>query len=361
MTLRFETDDRTAELLGGDRLWFDQEERRMIRAATVYVAYGCPDWGAPNGIRKPQLCPFCTLPDLAIDFQRRHFGESMTAGDHLELFEQAFERTLASVSDLHTLKIFNGGSFFHMPRALQEEIMRRAASGKVRRVVVEARAGLITADVLDPLLEILGEVRLTVRIGVETKDHHLRTKKLPKGQSYGQLRQASAVMAQRKVTSGGYVMLNPAPGLSGEQMVQEARSTIEWVLESGGENLGMQEVYFCATCVEPGTRLEEEWLSGAYRPARLWDVFDVLAWAVERYGTRIHLLPFEEASPYVAVPSNHRPQGIPQSLEGAEGCDLPFHAMLRRYRETMDPKVLVPPSCSCKVGLAGQPDSAAFC
>lgn len=348
MTQPVQANDRIAELLGGSRSWFDQEERRMVKAATVYVAYGCPDWGAPNGVRKRQLCPFCTLPDLAIDFQQRYFGGAMMPADHLDLFDQAFERTLAGVPDLHTLKVFNGGSFFHMPGALQEGIMRRVASRGVRRVVVEARAGLITADVLDPLLEILGNVRLTVRIGVETKDHHLRTKKLPKGQSYGQLLAASAVMSQRKVMAGGYVMLNPAPGLSREHMVREACSTIEWVLESGADNLGMQEVYFCATCVEPGTRLEEEWRSGAYRPARLWDVFDVLAWAVERYGTRIHLLPFEEASPYVAVPSNHRSEGIPQSLAGAQGCDLQFHAMLRRYRETMDSRLLEPPECPCR-------------
>lgn len=349
MTQLSQADSRTAELLGGQRSWFDQEEQRMVQAATVYVAYGCPDWGAPNGIRKRQLCPFCTLPDLAIDFQKRHFGGAMTSDDHLGLFAQAFEMTLASVPDLHTLKIFNGGSFFHMPGAVQEGIMRRAASQGVRRIVVEARAGLITADVLDPLLEILGDIRLTVRIGVETKDHHLRTKKLPKGQSYDQLLAASTLMSQRKVMAGGYVMLNPAPGLSREQMIHEACSTIEWVLESGAGNLGMQEVYFCATCVEPGTRLEEDWLLGTYRPARLWDLFDVLTWAVERYGTRIHLLPFEEASPYVAVPSNHQPQGIPQSLEGAQGCDLQFHAMLRRYRETMDPATLEPPDCPCRV------------
>jgi radical SAM enzyme (TIGR01210 family) len=313
------------------------------------VAYGCPDWGAPNGIRKRQLCPFCILPDLAIDFQKRHFGGSMTPGDHLSLFDQVFESILGSVPALHTLKVFNGGSFLQMPSPLQEGIMHRiAGSGRVRRVVVEARAGLITAEALDPLLGILGDIRLTVRIGVETKDHHLRTKRLPKGQSYGQLLAASAVMLERGVTSGGYVLLNPAAGLSGEQMVREARATIEWVLDRGAENLGLQEVYFCATCVEPGTRLEEEWLAGDFCPARLWDVFDVLVWVVERYGTRVHLLPFEEALPYRAVPSNHVPQGIPQSLEGAQGCDLPFHAMLRRYRETMNPEVLKPPACSCR-------------
>jgi uncharacterized Fe-S cluster-containing MiaB family protein len=100
--------------------------------------------------------------------------------------------------------------------------------------------------------------------------------------------------------------------------------------------------------VESGTRLEEEWLAGVFRPARLWDVFDVLAWAVEKYGSRVHLLPFQEALPYAAVPSNHVPQGIPQSLEGAEGCDLQFHSLLQRYRETMDPAVLEPPNCPCR-------------
>jgi radical SAM enzyme (TIGR01210 family) len=349
MTSLLENEGRASELMGGDRLWFDLNEQRMVRAATVYIAYGCPDWGAPNGIRKRQLCPFCILPDLAIDYQERHFGGSMSSTDHLELFEQVFAATLAGVPELHTLNVFNGGSFFQMPGPVQEGVVRRVAeSGRVRRIVVESRAGLITAEALDPLLEMLGQVRLTVRIGVETKDHHLRTKRLPKGQSYSQLRAASQVMLQRKVASGGYVILNPASGLSKDQMLREARSTIEWVLESGVEGLGMQEVYFCAACVESGTRLEEEWLAGIFRPARLWDVFDVLAWAVERYGRRVHLLPFQEALPYVAVPSNHVPQGIPQNLEGAKGCDIQFHSLFQRYRETMDPGLLEPPSCSCR-------------
>lgn len=347
--LLLQEDERTRELMGGDRLWLDLEAQRMIRAATVYIAYGCPDWGAPNGVRKRQLCPFCILPDLALEYQSRYFGGSMSPTDHLKLFEEAFETTLANAPDLHTLNVFNGGSFLHMPRSVQEGVVTQVvASERVRRLVVESRAGLITAEALDPLLEMLGEVRLTVRIGVETKDHHLRTKRLPKGQSYDQLMAAGEMMRQRRVTSGGYVILNPASGLSRDEMVSEARSTIEWILESDAQGLGMQEVYFCATCVEPGTRLEEEWLAGTFRPARLWDVFDVLTWAVERYGNRVHLLPFQEALPYAAVPSNHVPRGIPQNLEGAEGCDLRFHSMFQRYRETMDPRVLEPPVCSCR-------------
>jgi radical SAM enzyme (TIGR01210 family) len=245
--------------------------------------------------------------------------------------------------------VFNAGSFFAMPRALQEGIMSLVASlGTIRRVVVESRSGLITAAALDPLLEILDDVRLTVRIGVETKDRHLRTKMLPKGQSYDQLLAASTEMRKQGVGSGGYVMLNPAPGLSREQAVQEAQSTISWILDGGAGDLALQEVYFCAACVEEGTLLEKSWRAGTFRPASLWDVFDVLKWGVGKYGTRVHLLPFEDALPYIAVPSNHVCQGIPQTLEGAQGCDLEFHGMFQRFRETMDPAVLAPPDCSCR-------------
>lgn len=342
-------DEKVADLLGGQRWWFDYSEDRMVAAATAYVPYGCPDWGAPNGIRKPQLCPFCVLPDLAIRYQEKYFNGKMSADEYLELFRRVVEAILTSVPTLHTLMVFNAGSFFAMPRALQEGIMRLVVSlGTVRRVVVESRSGLITAATLGPLLEILDDVCLTVRIGVETKDRHLRTKMLPKGQSYDQLLAASAEMRKLGVGSGGYVMLNPAPGLSQEQAVQEAQSTISWILDEGMGDLALQEVYFCAACVEEGTLLEKSWRAGIFQPASLWNVFDVLKWAAGKYGARVHLLPFEDALPYIAVPSNHVRQGIPQTLEGALGCDLEFHRMLQRFRETMDSAVLVPPDCSCR-------------
>jgi radical SAM enzyme (TIGR01210 family) len=342
-------DEKVAGLLGGQRFWFDRHEGRMVTAATAYIPYGCPDWGAPNGKRKPQLCPFCVLPDLAIGFQEKYFDGKMSAEEQMDLFRRVLAAIVSQVPALHTLMVFNAGSFFAMPISLQEGIMRLiVSSGVVRHVVVESRSGLITAATLGPMLEALGGVRLTVRIGVETKDHHLRTKMLPKGQSYDQLLAASAEMRKRGVGSGGYVMLNPAPGLSREQAMQEARSTISWILDEGEGDLALQEVYFCAACVEPGTLLEKSWREGAFQPARLWDVFDVLKWAVGKYGPRVHLLPFEDALPYVAVPSNHVRQGIPQSLEGAQGCDLEFHRMLQSYRETMDSAALVPPDCSCR-------------
>src|SRR4051812_5120583 len=227
-------DERVSGLLGGERWWLDNLEKRIVKAATAYVAYGCPDWGAPNGIRKPQLCPFCILPDLAIGFQEKYFEGKMSTGEHLELFRHVFDAILSHVPSLHTLMVFNAGSFLSMPPALQEGIMSMiVSSGSVKRVVVESRAGLITEATLDPLLEMLDGIRLTVRIGIETKDHHLRTKMLPKGQSYEQLLAASAEMRRLGVDAGGYVMLNPAPGLSKEKALQEARSTISWILEEG--------------------------------------------------------------------------------------------------------------------------------
>jgi uncharacterized Fe-S cluster-containing MiaB family protein len=180
---------------------------------------------------------------------------------------------------------------------------------------------------------------------VETKEHHLRTKVLPKGQSVQQLVAAGTCMQQLGVTAGGYVLLKPAPGYDCREALAEAEATIEWVVGSGNDSLGMNEAYFCAACVPPKGLLFEAWLAGTFQPATLSMVFEVIRFAAERFGRCVHLLPFTDIPPFVAIPSNHVPQGIPEDLTGATGCDVAFHAMFERYRQTMEKTVLVEPDC----------------
>jgi hypothetical protein len=152
-------------------------------------------------------------------------------------------------------------------------------------------------------------------------------------------------MRQRGVTAGGYVLLKPAPGYECHEALAEAEATIEWVVGSGDDSLGMDEAYFCAACVPPKGLLFEAWRAGAFQPATLSMVLEVIRFAAERFGRRVHLLPFTDSPPFVAIPSNHVPQGIPEDLTGAIGCDLAFHAIFKKYRQTMDKAVLVAPTC----------------
>ncbi len=350
------SDPKVALLRGGIRPWYDVAEGRLVRAATLYLAEGCPDWGELPGPGKPILCRFCSLPKAAEGYRQEFFGgRALVPEEHLGIFRANLEHLAPPNGDIHTVMVFNAGSFFSdiaNPVAVQAEVARMIAEHPTAlRLVVESRAELVTLPVLRRLTDILQPAgkSLTVRIGVETQDERLRLKVLRKGHTRRQLLSAVEAMKEAGVASGGYVLLNPAPNLDILWAMEEAERTIGWVLGNAEGDLGMDEAYFGPTCVGPGSLLEIEWRKGKFRPASLWAAWKVLHNVAKVYGRRTHLLPFKDEPPFLAVPSNHVPAGIPENLEGAEGCDLEFHGLLQQYRETMDLNALENiPACSCK-------------
>lgn len=334
-------DPRISFLSGGSSEWWDPQDGK-VRAFTLFVPFGCPDWGETKGIRN-NLCTFCSLPNAVADFKRVFYETSqIPERDYVELF-----RTTKRAVDIkfHTLMIFNAGSFLAMPLRVQEEIMGEISNlPAIRRVVIESRAELITKESVARIVSLLNtRQRLTIRIGVETKNDTLRLKVLRKGHSRQRLKRACIIMKDYGVTSGGYVLLNPAPGLGPLQALQECQDTLEWVLD----DLKMDEAYFAATCVGPDSELARAWKEGRFKPATLWMVFKILQ-SARKYRNRVHLLRFKDTPELLAVPSNHIPQGIPENLVGAQGCDLLCHGILDQYRNTMDHSVLTPPDCECR-------------
>lgn len=343
-------DPRVDGLRGGRRIWWCVRRGKFVKACHVYIAFGCPDWGERGGKRN-ELCIFCSLPEAGRMFRSDFYDGHMTSKDHLDMFR----RVLAAEDKegvFDTIAIFNAGSFFAMPEALQNDLLQNVARHPyIRRVVVESRAELITHPVVERTKSFLeeGDLDLTVRIGVESQDDHLRQRVLKKGHKRAVLRQATEILKSHDISVGGYVLLNPAPDLDPRWALDEAKKTLEWVLGSAG--LGMDEAYYCATCVGQGkspSPLEIAWKAGRFSPASLWMVFDALKHGAEMFPGRVHMLPFQDEPPFLAVPSNHVAQGVPQDLSGATECDMEFHRVLGRYRETMDPSVLEAPECSCR-------------
>ena len=208
-----EDDDRIKSLYGGNRLWWDVDEQQMVLAVTLYVAFGCPDWGEKGGKRN-NLCTFCALPNAAQKYRETFYsGLHIPDAEHVKVFNVNLS-TAPLVKDAHTLMIFNAGSFLAMPESVQQEIMHDVVSQKnIKRVVIESRATLITEEAIKPLMEILSPAGklLSVRIGVETNNDHLRLKVLRKGHSRKELHRAVAVLKKYGVTAGGYALLKPAP------------------------------------------------------------------------------------------------------------------------------------------------------
>jgi radical SAM enzyme (TIGR01210 family) len=347
-----DTKEMVELLKAGGRLWWDVNEKRFVRASTIYIPFGCPDWGERGGSRN-HLCTFCALPNAVAGFRQTFFGgKFVSPKDLVSLFRETLRATAKSEGgSIHTLMLFNAGSFLAMPIEVQVEIMRETARHPdIKHVVIESRAELVTEAAVGRLVELLERpsMRMTIRIGVETQDDKLRLRVLRKGHTRSQLRNAIHVMRASGVFAGGYALLNPAPGLSPEWAIHEALATLDWILGRKVGDLGMDEAYFCSTNVGPGTPLETEWRGGRFTPATLWMVFATLQSAIEKHGHRVHLLPFKDEPPLLAVPSNHVERGVPETLDGARECDIAFHAMLERYRTTMDADVLVPPACNCK-------------
>lgn len=362
-------EEKFLALQGGVRPWWDVLEHRLIKAGILYLPQGCPDWGETKGERNT-LCTFCSLPYAASDYRLNFYGskDQLSQDEHLRLFTANFESIAPLDADIHTLMVFNAGSFLadvantpETQTAIAEQVSDHPT---IKRFVVESRAELVTSAALERLMKILGPAgkRLAIRIGVETQNDTLRTKVLRKGHSRKQLFEAVRLMKAYGVESGGYVLLNSAP-LNDLRLVmqkqdadetdvyiwamQETQETLEWVLGNNPDQLGMDEAYFCSTNVGPGTPLTEAWQKGDFQPASLWMVFSVLKKALTRFSGRVHLLPFKDEPPLLAVPSNHVSTGILQDLSNAEGCDILFHQMFDCYRKTFDPRVLVPPNCTC--------------
>lgn len=339
-------DERIPHLVGGMRPWYDVSEQRIVGSATVYVPYGCPDWGEKNGARNG-LCTFCALPNAVADYRAAFYaGNAVPCADHIETFQKALAQ-VAAEAQFHTLMIFNAGSYLAMPTEVQVAIMHEVMKYPfIQRVVVEGRAPLVTSEALVRLREALPSKELTVRIGVETQDDDLRLKVLKKGHRRVELLRACEAMRNLGVVSGGYALLNPAPHLDKKWAEQEAIATIEWILDENA-GLGMNEVYFGPTCVGPNTPLAKFWEAGEFFPASLHSVVRVLSAVLPKYEGRVHLLPFVDTPSFLAVPSNHDERGLPESLEGATGCDRAFHEMLNEYRKTLDRSVIRPIPCTC--------------
>jgi len=339
-------DPRLQPMIGGWRDWWDTFDRQLVRVLTLYVPWGCPDYGnTKSGARILHRCIFCGLPSAATDFNQSFYGKPQLSNEeHFQLFKSALTTALLHQVP-HTVNVFNAGSFVAMPVGLQLAIVRELAQNPISGIVVDARARLITPTTLSRLTEILAprNIRLTLRIGVETKDERVRNNILGKGHSREEITSAIAAMQESRVIAGAYALLKPGPvpWLNAQGYRHEAIETIRWLLE----NAGFDEVYFRAGCVPaaPQTALYSLWERGSFAPATLWDTMAVLKVVATRFPGKVHLLPFTDEPPFVAIPSADNPRGIHETLEGASDLDKQFYEVFQRYRLTMDPSVLAVP------------------
>src|SRR3989338_8625093 len=346
-------DESTAILYGGDRKWFDVHEKDFVRMTTLYVPYGnerggCPDWrGAWKGTDITKMpCVFCALPNAVKEYQQAFYDGAPVP--HEEIVAKLMHNIAVAgrESDMHTLAIFNGGSFLAMEPDLQLKIVACVVAAKVQRLVIESRAELVTDDAVARIMRELApyDIKLTVRIGVETQDDKVRMHVLRKGHVRKTLIRAVQILHAHGVTVGGYALVAPAPHSWILRVHPQVQNYELWALDEGVatvhailDEFDMDEVYVCSTCVAPGTYLEKLWQEGAYEPASLTLIAEVLAKTVVTNNKKpIHLLPLKDEPAFVAVSSNHSRSGVHQNETKLHKHDRQFRALLDFYRATME-------------------------
>lgn len=352
-------DPKVAVLDGGGRAWWDITKKDFVRMHTLYIPQGC-NW---------KKCTFCPIPYAVDEYEKMFFnGARVPEAEIVSIFSKTLDHMVTTQPKVHTLCLFNVGSFLsdvsNPPPVRKQLIDLVCQTPRLSRLIIEACASDVTEKKMHVLCSDLGRynIELTVRGGVETQHEILRQKYLKKGQSDKALRNAVRIIHKYGALAGGYVLLHPAPfpdirallgisDMTNEHALlwteEEASRTLDFVLGKSPYNLEMDEAYFCSTNVGPNTPLTKAWEKGDFYPAPLHAVCRVLRNGIIKYGQRIHMLPFEDERGFLAIPSNHVLRGIAQDLHNAVGCDKRVHAMLEKYRQTMNPIFLVEQKCKC--------------
>lgn len=351
-------DPRIRLLDGGSRPWWDITENRFVKMHTLYIPQRC-SW---------RKCSFCSIPQAVTEYEQMFYGgQRISDAEIVSLFSKTLDHMIVTQSNIHTLCLFNAGSFFsdasNPPSVRKQLISVACQTPNLSRIIIETRASDVTEKKMHAVCSELGRnnIDLTVRGGVETQ-HEILRQYLKKGQSDKAFRNAVRIIHKFGALMGGYVLLHPAPfstirALLGspeetEENIllwaeEEALRTLDFVLGKPPYNLGMDEAYFCTTNVGPNTVLASAWEKDDFYPAPLRSVCRVLRRGISLYGTRIHMLPFKDERTFLAIPSNHVRKGIAQNLSDAAGCDREVHAMLDTYRDTMNPNYLKDIPCDC--------------
>ena len=242
------------------------------RLFVVYKTIGCEYDKNKNG------CTMCNFAEYANPEIR---GENLEAqhDQALGLLEEGkFEHF-----DLATL-----GNFYNdkeiSPETRRRLLSRTAAIPTVKRVLTESRRGYLTVEKLKEAKSCLREDQiLELAFGYESSNPKIRNGILNKGVPEEHLDESIQMCQEAGVDFVAYVLIKPH-GLSEGEAIIDAVDTAIHVLEKA-ERCGVYaRIAFEPVFVVRDKPIERLFLSGDYKPPKLWSVVEVLAQTTKRLG-----------------------------------------------------------------------------
>jgi len=248
----------------------------------------------------------------------------------IEIYKAA--KSMVSGETAENLTIYNGGSFLNndeIPLEVQLEICEDVSSiPSIKVLFVESRPEFVTEEKISLLVSKLGGKKLKIGLGLECVSDDIREKCVNKGLSKKDFEKAVMLLKNNGVKVLTYVFIKPLY-ITEREAISEAIRTTNYAFQ-----VGSNEVTLEAALVQRGTRMEEVYRKGDFRPPWLWSVIEVLK-ATYQLGT-VNVGDFTDEPPPVATPYN------------CEKCSSKIGSLFNKYKESHKIDVFDNINCDCK-------------
>jgi radical SAM enzyme (TIGR01210 family) len=171
------------------------------------------------------------------------------------------------------IKIFTSGSFLD-PVEVPEDAMKEILSAFAEKIVIfETRPEYVNDEILEKIRYIMKPDETCgnfyISMGLETTNDTIREKCIDKGNTFKEFTDAAGTAKKYGAGVKTYLMMKPL-FLTEKEAIDDMKKSIR-------ESAPYSDLISMNVCTVQGrTEVEYFWKRGAYRPAYLWSVLDVL-------------------------------------------------------------------------------------
>ena len=259
---------KTPEQVGAS--WYNDDLTYDGVAKTLFMILPTPGcaWalGDSGGCSMCSYVSDCTLEAINTDTIINIFN------DHLSRFDIENEEKIA-------IKLFASGSFlnpYELPIEARDKILTTLANmDNVHEIIVETRPEYVKKEILKDILNIIGDKLFEVSIGLETSNDYTRLKKINKGFTFKDFKDAVNLIQDLKsegynIKSKAYIFVKPIL-VNESEAINEAIETARVC-----ESIGVDRLSFCPATIHGGTVIERFWRKGAYQPPWIWSCIEII-------------------------------------------------------------------------------------
>ncbi len=277
--------------------------------------------------KKSEGCYMCNFKSATDKYT---FGRLLPNGVFKSLYRVGHQ--IAKKHNPDSIIIFNGGSFLNdaeIPLGAQKSLCELISrNDNLKKIIFESRPEFVTNEKINLLKDIVGDRKLAIAIGLETKSDQIRSKSINKGFTRKNYEDAVDVINGNEAELLTYVFLKPL-FLTENQAIDEAVDTIKYAFE-----IGSREVDLESATVVKGTKMEHYYDRGEYRPPWLWSIIKVVS---ETYMKgNLHVGGFDDNPPPKAIPFN------------CDRCSSKFPDLIEQFNVVQDVSVFENFDCQCK-------------